>query len=252
MGTIFKIKPDGSNYIKLFDCAVSPTGNFPYGSLIIDSVYLYGLTGTGGVYDFGTIFKIKHDGTGYTKLFDFADTNGRQPMGSLISDGLFLYGMTQFGGTNNFGVIFKIKTDGTGYTKLFDFTNSNGVNPQGALVSDNTYLYGTTTSGGNSNGGVIFKIPLSIPTEIKQNNISNSISIYPNPSNGSITINLEDISLLNQKIEINNTFGELIYKSTIGNFISKIDLKDPISGIYYIHFLQGTEIIKSEMIIITP
>jgi hypothetical protein len=55
-GTLFKIKPDGSGYVKLLDFDGSNGAN-PAGSLISDSTYLYGMTGKGGTYDSGTIFK---------------------------------------------------------------------------------------------------------------------------------------------------------------------------------------------------
>jgi uncharacterized repeat protein (TIGR03803 family) len=65
---------------------------------------------TGGVNNRGTAFKIKPDGTGYSKMLDFQGaTNGSDPfVSSLISDGTFLYGMTYSGGTNNDGTIFKL------------------------------------------------------------------------------------------------------------------------------------------------
>ena len=52
------------------------------------------MTNTGGASNYGTIFKIKLDGTGYVKLFDFSTGTGNNPTGSLIYDGTFLYGMT--------------------------------------------------------------------------------------------------------------------------------------------------------------
>jgi len=169
MGVIFKIKPDGTGYTKLLDFNGAANGNRPFGSLISDGTFLYGMTqygGTGSCNPFGcgTIFKIKPDGTGYIKLHDFSGTDGRGPDGSLISDGTFLYGMTSGGGTNGNGTIFKIMPNGLGFTKLLDFTGANGDNPLGTLIYDGTFLYGMTTTGGTgtctgSNGcGVIFKI----------------------------------------------------------------------------------------------
>ena len=112
------------------------------------------MTEYGGSNDLGTIFKIKPDGTGYTKLLDFTNANGSYPWGSLISDGTFLYGMTLSGGTWDFGTIFKIKPDGTGYVKLLDFEGtSKGSNPLGDLISDGTFLYGMTSSGGKMRYG---------------------------------------------------------------------------------------------------
>lgn len=156
-GVIFKIKPDGTGYLKLLDFAGATNGDDPWGSLISDGTFLYGMTFIGGTNNYGTIFKIKTDGTGYLKLLDFAIANGSYPLGSLITDGTFLYGMTNSGGTSNLGTIFKIKPDGTGYTKLYDFPNaSNG--PYGSLIYDGIFLYGMARGGGANNMGMIFKI----------------------------------------------------------------------------------------------
>jgi uncharacterized repeat protein (TIGR03803 family) len=157
-GTIFKILPDGTGYVDLLDFAGAPDGQYPYGSLISDGTFLYGMTVEGGSDSMGVIFKIKSDGTGYSKLLDFNGTNGAHPEGSLISDGTFLYGMTYYGGTDSIGVIFKIKPDGTGYSELLDFNSTNGGRPWGSLISEGTFLYGMASQGGSSDRGVVFKI----------------------------------------------------------------------------------------------
>jgi uncharacterized repeat protein (TIGR03803 family) len=162
-GVIFKIKPDGTGYYKLYDFLGIPDGNIPNNSFISDGTFLYSMTVRGGLKDSGTIFKIKPDGTGYNKLFDFGGPSGGRPSGALFSDGSFLYGMTQKGGLNNYGTIFKIKTDGTGFLKLFDFSFATGSNPRtSALISDGVFLYGVTWKGGSSpcvqGCGTIFKI----------------------------------------------------------------------------------------------
>ena len=171
-GTIFKIKHDGTGFTNLFDFNDS-TGFYPVGSLLLDSNYLYGMTeGETGVpeggilINNGVIFKIKTDGTDFTKLHVFDSISGAHPNGNLISDGTYLYGTTIEGGTSNDGIIFKIKPDGTGFDTLLNFTGTNGIGPSGSLISDGTYLYGMTSEGGASisadpNGygyGTIFKI----------------------------------------------------------------------------------------------
>jgi uncharacterized repeat protein (TIGR03803 family) len=159
-GVIFRIQPNGTNYTKLFDFTGVLIGAYPYGSLISDGTFLYGMTYTGGTGNMGVIFKIQTNGTNYTTLLNFAGSaNGGNPYGTLVSDGTFLYGMTYSGGTNNLGVVFKIQTNGTNYTKLFDFAGiTNGSYPNGSLISDGTYLYGMTQYGGTNNVGVAFKI----------------------------------------------------------------------------------------------
>lgn len=159
LGTVFKIKSDGTGYVTLLDFSGNTNGSLPHGSLITDGTYLYGMTQEGGTNDLGTVFKIMPDGTGYSKLLDFdGSNNGSYPNSTLYSDGTFLYGTTGSGGVNGMGVIFKIMADGTGYQKLIDFNGTNGFAPEGPLISDGTYLYGICPGGGTGNLGTIYRI----------------------------------------------------------------------------------------------
>lgn len=164
---IFKIKTDGSGFTKLFDFdGANGYSNNSLNNLIqLDDGYLVGMTQYGGTNDYGVLFKIKTDGTGYTKLIDFNGTNGRYPYANvmLASNG-YLYGMTNLGGVfgvNGYGLAFRIKPDGTGYTKLLDFdlTNTGGF-PEGNFIEVNGVLYGLVGSGGASSNGTMFKINL--------------------------------------------------------------------------------------------
>ncbi len=167
-GTIFRIKPDGSSYSQIYSfTGATNSGKEPHGSLLYNSGYVYGTTRTGGALNFGTVFKVMTNGTGYTNIINFANnatasptTSGSNPKSSLYFDGIYLYGMTQWGGLNSLGTMFKIKPDGTGYAKIRDF-GSNSLDGAGPaynnLIGDGTYLYGMTQSGGSS-PGVIFKI----------------------------------------------------------------------------------------------
>lgn len=159
-GIIFKIKRDGTGFLKIFDFNFSINCGRPLGSLAFDGTFLYGTTGYGGIYGYGTFYKIKPDGTNFTMLYHFDDINGKYPCGTVVINNNYLYTITTYGGTNSNGVICKIKTDGTGFTKLLDFNNINGQWPRGSLILDSGFLYGMTTYGGtiNSNNGTIFKI----------------------------------------------------------------------------------------------
>jgi uncharacterized repeat protein (TIGR03803 family) len=121
---------------------------------------LYGMTMMGGTNDMGCIFKIKTDGSGYTKIFDFSgSSNGKYPYGSLTLSGNMLYGMTNQGGNADKGCIFKINASNNAFTKLFDFTGAaNGSYPKGNLVLSGNTLYGLTTNGGADDKGSAFSI----------------------------------------------------------------------------------------------
>ncbi len=110
-----------AQFTKLLD--MGSNGAYPNGSLYFDGTFLFGVTGDG----FGTIYKVKPDGTGYQNLIQFdGGANGNSPNEPLISDGTFLYGTTSDGGTNDMGTLFKIKTDGTAFVNLLNFDNSTG------------------------------------------------------------------------------------------------------------------------------
>lgn len=159
-GTIFKIMPDGTGFMKLLDMDNDSTGMNPYGSLFYDGTFLYGTTLYGGTYGLGTIFKIMPDGSNFSKLVDFGATiTGGMPASSLMTDGTYLYGTTYLGGASGMGTIYKIMPNGTGFTTLFEFDGTpTGRRPYSSLIFDGTYLYGMTSQGGTSDSGVVYKI----------------------------------------------------------------------------------------------
>ena len=70
-GVIYRVRTDGTNYVKLLDFDGN-NGNNPIGNLLqVANGDLYGLTKYGGLNNLGVIFRIKTDGSGFTKLLDF-------------------------------------------------------------------------------------------------------------------------------------------------------------------------------------
>lgn len=233
LGVIYKVLPDGTNYSVLMNFTGALTGSRPEGSFIYDGTYLYGMTSTGGTSDLGTLFKIKTDGTGYVKLKDFTGSlNGSTPKGSLIYDGTLLYGMTRSGGSSNSGTIFNITPSGT-YTKLWNFTGGTGGFPTGSLYLNGGDLYGMTTSGGpiGAANGTIFKFQL-IATVINENNLADSFLIYPNPSNGQVTIKIAEITG-SCELSVHNLLGELVFSETIKENSTGISLNLK-TGLYFV------------------
>jgi|GEM_PF-763754 len=125
-------------------------GSNPYGDLISDGTYLYGMTERGGHHGFGSIFRVKLDGSEYAMLYSFAGPpeDGENPQGSLLLLGGVLYGTTLNGGGDWIGTIFKINTDGSGYVLLYSFAGDSidGSCPEGALIESGGALYGMTST----------------------------------------------------------------------------------------------------------
>ena len=169
-GTVFKLKTDGSGFALLHSFAgPASDGVAPEAPLILDGAgNLYGTTRGGGATGYGTVFRLRTDGTSYALLHSFiwSPTDGASPYAPLLLDGGgMLLGTTLNGGKSGGGTVFGLKTDGTGYTLLHSFPSdaTDGVNPYAALILDGAgNLYGTTSFGGGvGTVGTVFSLPVT-------------------------------------------------------------------------------------------
>ncbi|HZV33552.1 MAG TPA: choice-of-anchor tandem repeat GloVer-containing protein [Verrucomicrobiae bacterium] len=136
-----------------------PDGASPVASLILNGNKLYGTTESGGAGNYGTIFSVGSDGTGFTNLYIFNGTDGDQPAGGLTQSGTVLYGTTSSGGIDGWGSVFAIETDGSGFTNLYSFTGGNdGAQPLAGLLLSADTLYGTAEYGGTNQDGTTFAV----------------------------------------------------------------------------------------------
>ena len=164
--TIFRINADGTGFAVLktlsFTEGSNPTGNLVEGT----DGFLYGTASQGGANgEYGSIFRIRPDGSDFAVIKSFAGSSaadGSGPQSGVVQgpDGSF-YGTTAGGGSERAGTIFKINGDGTGFTLLKNLTQAEGANPfvGGLLLAPDGNLYGTIYAGGTGFGS-IFKIAL--------------------------------------------------------------------------------------------
>jgi uncharacterized repeat protein (TIGR03803 family) len=133
-------------------------GEGPCGGLVLSGSTLYGTTVSGGSPgNYGVVFKVNTDGSGYAVLKNFTGGDGAYPEASLVLAGSTVYGTTEGGGSSGAGVVFRMNTDGSGYMVLKNITESDGGNPFAGLVLGGSTLYGTTSYAGVGNG-VVFKV----------------------------------------------------------------------------------------------
>lgn len=84
-GVLFQFNPITNIYTKKFEFDGTTYGKLPYGDLIQSaSGNLYGMTSSGGAYDFGVLFEFNPITNVFTKKLDFNNLNGSYPKGSLI------------------------------------------------------------------------------------------------------------------------------------------------------------------------
>ncbi len=230
-GNIFKIKTDGSEFtlIHQFD---SINGRWPYeaNSLIYNGGYLYGMTTMGGTYDLGIIFKIKPDGSEFTKIFEFNRANGAGPIGTLVSDSTYFYATAVEGGVNDLGVVFKIKPDGSDFTKILEFDGIKGSYPVLELTLDGNYLYGCTQMGGVNDLGVVLQLDTNAVGLTEIQNQSN-FSIYPNPAKNTIYIKA-DSKLIGETFIVYDNLGKSVLTGKILSENTTIELGELSADIY--------------------
>ncbi len=142
----------------------NPVSNLARGPLLpATDGYLYGATGEGGKYGYGTVFRMSTTGAINIIYGKFNDPNGIEPSGPLVqgTNGS-LYGTTyDGGGTPDAGTVFNLTLPPPAptLTTLHSFDGTDGDSPAAGLVlaSDGNF-YGTTAYGGANLVGTLFKI----------------------------------------------------------------------------------------------
>jgi uncharacterized repeat protein (TIGR03803 family) len=180
LGAVFKINTDGTAFTLLKGFDYGTGGMNPRAGLTLSGDTLYGTTREGGgpeaFVGYGTVFKIKTDGSGFTVLKYFDGSDGRNPFAGVALSGNTLYGTTYYGGSSNIGTVFQVNTDGTGYAVLKHFTGSNGAHPSTSLTVSGSVLYGTTLAGGSWNNGTIFKVDLTPVLSVRRT-VANTVAV---------------------------------------------------------------------------
>ncbi len=278
-GVLFEYDLSTETFTKKIDFDGSNAGKYPYGSLIeAANGNFYGMTSLGGVSDYGVLFEYNPITDTYTKKIDFDGTaKGRYPYGSMLeaANGK-LYGLTSFGGTFDMGVLFEYDLDTNTYTKKIDFNGTDlGNQPYftSLMQGSNEKLYGMTRLGGSFNYGVLFEYDITTETLIKkldfdgmhmggraygsllevtvgglsidESAIANQIVIYPNPNQGLVNIDLNNLKEVS--INVFSICGQLIYHKDVVNTTSTYQFEfNKEAGIYFIEVYsnQGKQTLK--------
>ena len=180
-GNVFRISTNGA-FSVLRTFTSTSQGTSPAAGLIQASDgNLYGTTSGGGIYDWGTIFRITPSGA-FTRLYSFSGaSDGGGPRATLLqaTDGK-LYGVTSTGGGDcpiqsscGYGTLFRITTNGT-FTVLYSFRPDFAA-PYGLVQAADGNLYGSTGVGAVG-AGALFRILLSAPAA--------ALSIFSDGSSG--------------------------------------------------------------------
>ena len=137
-------------------------------------------------------------------------------------------------------------TNATSY--LWDFgdgTTSTEENPVHVYKKTGTYTVGLIAY--EACTGIILKKQINVSTLSAANDIFKKItaSISPNPNQGIFDLNIDNQSLTNVEIEINDLLGKVVFKQknnlTQGNQKIAIRLQNANTGIYFVKIKSGKE-----------
>ena len=188
--------------------------------------------------DAGGIYLSNDNGTSWiNKGLEFAGT-----------ESLIINGNKIFAGTSK-GVFLSID-NGTNWIAVND-----GLNDTLYVDPDYIFAYPIATCGDNIfvallnpltafNDG-IWRRPLSELTSIKENAVINNISIYPNPTKDNLTI--ETNSNTEQRLEILNLIGQIVYTSNI-NKKATVNTSAFAKGVYILKLSSDKETIVRKFI----
>ena len=69
--------------------------------------------------------------------------------------------------------------------------------------------------------------------------VLNSVKLYPNPSNGLFTLELNNSNNEEFIVEIYNVIGKIVYTAKISDNLTDINITEMSAGIYYVSINNG-------------
>lgn len=150
---------------------------------------------------------------------------------------------------NEFGIEWQRSLGGTSddqapYSTIV--SNDNGYVLAGRSKSDDGDL--------NSNNGWFdfWTVKLKDPNVGIEKQFNYEIGVYPNPTTGKINIDLQHFdSNNNLSLKVYDTFGKMVVSKSIVEPVSRIDLSQNSSGIYYILISDDNGNMHSEKVVVT-
>ncbi|MBI4931977.1 MAG: T9SS type A sorting domain-containing protein [Bacteroidetes bacterium] len=105
----------------------------------------------------------------------------------------------------------------------------------------------------NFTGYELYKLDISLLSAVAENNsLKGKILVYPNPTNGKFTIEIEDEQKKNYEMRIYNVLGEMVSQSAnlTTNQPTTLDLSFQSSGLYFLKMKSGEKIISKKLMIV--
>ena len=106
-------------------------------------------------------------------------------------------------------------------------------------------INGTTGNGGNGWQSDMAIDDFGIDDHVsmeEESELNNSISIYPNPSNGEFNISINNPSISNANLEVFDVYGRLVYSKNVNSKMNSINLSEFSSGVYTVKISANSQV----------
>ncbi len=170
-GVVYELSPaagGGWTQTVLYTFTGDSDGSQPLSGLVFDAAgNLYGTTGSGGAFGYGTVFELSPSSGGFwteQALYNFSNSaDGATPIGPLVFDTAGnLYGTCNSAGLHGQGVIFELTPvvgGGWAYSVILAGSQAHGGALSGGVVfDDDGNLYATAAISGPFNAGAIYRL----------------------------------------------------------------------------------------------
>ncbi|MBI3500342.1 MAG: T9SS type A sorting domain-containing protein [Bacteroidetes bacterium] len=263
-------------------CSTDASGNIFAAGYFQSQADTFGTTIlTNSGYPYKDIFLVKYDSSGNVLWAKSAagtdDDEGlgcsTDANGNIIATGFFYSSTITFGTTtlingtlSGYDDMFIVKYDSSGnvlWAKSAGWTGNDesyscSIDTSGNIFAtgyfqSSSLTFGTTTLT-NAGNGDMFIVKLGSVAGIEENNFSNDMNIYPNPSTGIFSVS--GLRSAVSSLDIYNVMGEKIYSSTVNSKLETVNLsaapKVQASGIYFLRIGTSEGIISKKIIIARP
>jgi len=223
---LFKIKPDGTDFTKLYDYS-DGTGTVPTGNIFLNNDnFIYGYTLYGGANDVGVLYKIGLDGMNYEVIYDLAYSINDYGGALIDTINNTVYGAYFYQPGENEGALFSVSTNGTGYKEFLIFAGDNGSIPLGNLI-----------------------LIKDIETIINNNSVNEDIKIFPIPAKSIIYLSSKNDEIISVKLI--DAIGKITPLNLLNSDnIRSIDISDFDRGLYFLRISTNQNKIMYKKIIV--
>ncbi len=174
-----------------------------------------------------------------------------------VNNGYVYVGGTtaSYGNGGNDAVLLRYDTQGN-FIKYYTWGKSKDESVADIFISGNDlYLTGNTLSYTSSSytDAYILQANMSVMTDVEEPIYSlnnNFCTLYPNPCNENLFINVNEGLSLVESVSVFNTFGELVLYKEVQNSRKSlnIDLSELSSGLYNVKVLNGNGVFVTKII----